>query len=1198
MMCVGISHSMGQTANTLSEEPMQEGIYSPTWQSLAQYETPEWFRNAKFGIWAHWGPQCEPEAGDWYARFMYYQGSGQYNYHVSKYGNPAVFGFKDVINAWKADQWDPDSLVRFYKRVGARYFMALGNHHDNMDLWDSKYQPWNSVNMGPKRDVVGGWAEACKKYGIPLGVSIHASHAWTWMEPSQDYDGKLTKADGVGKWWEGYDPQDLYAQNHPRSVGSENSGTIHSQWEWGAGAAQPSKEYVTKFYNRTLDVINRYNPDLIYFDDTALPFTPINDAGLKIAAHLYNKSLKDHQNQMNAVIMAKKLSEEQKEGILWDVERGIPDRPQEKAWQTCTCIGDWHYNRGIYNNNGYKSAATVVKMLVDIVSKNGNLLLSIPVRGNGTIDEKEVNVLNGIKAWMDINSESIYDTRPWTTFGEGPTADASNPINNQGFNEGTNYTAEDIRFVQKDGFVYVTVMGWPSQKQLTVRTLSSVSPYYTGKIKSVQLLGTPSVEYTCDREGLKVNLPSKHPNEIAFVLKVGFTTEVTYDDFKMLREEAQNAVAEAQANIGTNTGQYDGEKVTMFETAIGKAGELQADAPEADVQAAYLALQTAFSEFVRDGHVKGGAADEAHAQNVTVKYLKEARNFSRSDAGTASASRFGLLGEPWVVTPSIINQENNTRGGFDAYVAWNVFTGRAIGVQKWNITDPAIENGMIYQVTKLPAGSYNLKMSVHEQAGFKPGEAYLNVVKGNVLPKTQEVKEQALTYYDMSSAVTGKQYTCCAFELTEETEICIGWSVSLAASAAEHSMRVNDIRLLKDSKDVSAIYLKNYTNIQRRDVEYKRFGKPTHWTTENFTIPQSNSDGIKQGIDKFPGYNTLMMGVWNDLSRASGDLGNAKLYRKVSLPAGTYFFGASYESLYQVQKGYLFASYEVPTFTNVGKKALAYYDMGESETDGKWYGLTFTIPQDTTLYIGWVNNFKTGSTTQEFRVREVALLRYPESPAEWVQEEAFSADRSTLELTMREFAKVTDATYVLTPDNEAFITGKDGTEVCFGQVDMEGVSKVFVRTAYAGVLGANAAYEVYVDDQKTPWISLPAVKTERSNAFIVSEKEVSPLTGVHTLRVVFKGHASNLLSVGLMSGTTDVKAPVLTGESVWSMYSEKNTLHIQGLHGEWVTISDVAGNVVYSSRPEEPDMAVTLPESASVYVVRIGDCHTKISVND
>ena len=256
-------NTMAQESGEQERLPMQNGVYEPTWESLAQYDVPEWFRDAKFGIWAHWGPQCEPESGDWYARHMYYRGHWQYNAHVSKYGDPAVFGFKDVINIWEAENWDPAYLVSFYKSVGARYFMALANHHDNFDLWDSDYQPWNSVNMGPKQNIVGRWAEECEKNGLRFGVSIHASHAWTWMEGSQDFDGKLTKEDGAGKWWEGYDPQDLYAQNHPRSVNSSDVGAIHSQWEWENGAAEMTEEYKTKFYNRTLDVINKYHPDII-----------------------------------------------------------------------------------------------------------------------------------------------------------------------------------------------------------------------------------------------------------------------------------------------------------------------------------------------------------------------------------------------------------------------------------------------------------------------------------------------------------------------------------------------------------------------------------------------------------------------------------------------------------------------------------------------------------------------------------------------------------------------------------------------------------------------------------------------------------------------------------------------------------------------------------------------------------------------
>src|ERR1043165_7681374 len=177
-----------------SAEPVASGKFQPTWESLKQYQVPEWFRNAKFGIWAHWGPQCQPEAGDWYARGMYEEGSGQYKSHLARFGHPSQFGFKDVIHEWKAEKWDPERLVALYKRVGAQYFFAMANHHDNLDLWDSKYQPWNSTRVGPQKDLIAGWAKAAKAQGLPFGVSVHAAHAWTWYEAAQGADRTGDKA--------------------------------------------------------------------------------------------------------------------------------------------------------------------------------------------------------------------------------------------------------------------------------------------------------------------------------------------------------------------------------------------------------------------------------------------------------------------------------------------------------------------------------------------------------------------------------------------------------------------------------------------------------------------------------------------------------------------------------------------------------------------------------------------------------------------------------------------------------------------------------------------------------------------------------------------------------------------------------------------------------------------------------------------
>jgi len=509
-----------------NNEPVTEGKFKPDWQSLSQYEVPDWFRNAKFGIWAHWGPQCQPEQGDWYARGMYEEGADYNKWHVQNYGHPSKAGFKEVINDWKAQHWNPEELVKLYKRVGAQYFFAMANHHDNLDLWDSKYQEWNTTKVGPKKDIVAGWAAAAKKYKLPFGLSVHASRPWTWYEFAQGadkkgdfagvpYDGKLTKEEGKGTWWEGLDPQELYAQNHEVSKITDFS----KWWNWGGGASRPSQEYCDKFYNRTMELINKFNPDLLYFDDTALPLYPVSDAGLKLAAHYYNKNMATHKGKLEAVMFGKILTDEQKDCMVWDVERGAPDKPQEKAWQTCTCIGDWHYNRARYNDNSYKSAATVIKTLIDIVSKNGNLLLNIPIRGDGSIDDKEVAVLEGIAAWMDVNKESIFDTRPWGIYGEGPSVDFANPLDAAGFNEGKlGFTEKDIRYNQKENVLYATVMGVPTEN-ISLKSLGENKVAY--KIQKIEMLGSKEkISWKQYADSLIIMKPKSIPNNVAVVFKI------------------------------------------------------------------------------------------------------------------------------------------------------------------------------------------------------------------------------------------------------------------------------------------------------------------------------------------------------------------------------------------------------------------------------------------------------------------------------------------------------------------------------------------------------------------------------------------------------------------------------------------------------------------------------------------------------
>jgi alpha-L-fucosidase len=510
-------------------EPTAKGKFQPTWESLQQYQTPDWYRDAKFGIWAHWGAQCQPEYGDWYARNMYIEGSEDYKFHLQNYGHPSKFGFKDVIHQWKAENWDPDHLVGLYKAAGAQYFVALANHHDNFDNFDSKYQLWNSVRQGPKKDLIGGWSRAARSHGLKFGVSIHAAHAWMWYEVAQGadksgplagvpYDGKLTKADGKGLWWEGLDPQDLYAQAHTPGKSIETS----KLWDWPTDmqASIPDVAYSERFYNRTADLINKYRPDLVYYDDTALPLYPISDAGLRLAAHFYNSNMKLHGGRLEAVLNGKVLNEQQRKCMVWDIERGQSSVIEPEVWQTDTCIGNWHYDRKVLERHRYKTAATVVRTLADIVSKNGNLLLNIPVKGDGTLDTDEQAIVAGITHWMEINRECIFGTRPWKVFGEGPASQAA-PLRAQGFNEGRGkpVTADDVRFTTRNGNVYMIQLGVPTQ-ELKVQSLGIAARQLDRPIENITLLGSDEKLDWKQAESLTIAAPKSSPSPEALVYKI------------------------------------------------------------------------------------------------------------------------------------------------------------------------------------------------------------------------------------------------------------------------------------------------------------------------------------------------------------------------------------------------------------------------------------------------------------------------------------------------------------------------------------------------------------------------------------------------------------------------------------------------------------------------------------------------------
>jgi alpha-L-fucosidase len=491
----------------------ESGPFAPSWESLAAgWRAPDWFRDAKFGIWAHWGPQCVPEAGDWYARLMYLQGNRFYEHHRAHYGHPADTGFLDVIGRWKAEAWDPDALVAFYRENGARYFVALANHHDNFDCYASSHHGWNSLRVGPKKDLIGGWARAARKAGLRFGVSNHSAHAWHWYQPAYGYDPvgpragerydafRLRKQDGRGTWWAGLDPQELYTG--PSFVLPDGIGSVAAmnawhdahdgQWIETPPPANPA--FAERWLARCDELTDRYDPDLVYFDDTGLP---LGRWGLRATARFYNRNLA-RRGRLEAVVTGKQLSSAQRGAIVEDVERGFSDRLRPEPWQTDTCIGDWHYDRARLEQHRYVPAKAVVQRLADVVAKNGNLLLSVPVRGDGSIDGDERRIVADIGTWLRRNGEAIYGSRPWRRFGEGPTQPAAGMLNESA---ATPFTAEDVCFTTRGGAVYAIVLDRPASGRARIASLGRDA---AGSVERVELVGGGPLHFRQEQAALLV----------------------------------------------------------------------------------------------------------------------------------------------------------------------------------------------------------------------------------------------------------------------------------------------------------------------------------------------------------------------------------------------------------------------------------------------------------------------------------------------------------------------------------------------------------------------------------------------------------------------------------------------------------------------------------------------------------------------
>jgi alpha-L-fucosidase len=465
--------------------PVAAGPYSSDWKAISRlYVTPEWWRDAKFGAWAHWDPQSMPEDGDWYARGMYQEGSAQYQYHLLHFGHPSEYGYKDIAHNWVIDRWNPNELMDLYVEMGAHYFMAMGVHHDNFDCWDSAYQPWNSVRVGPKVDIVGTWEKAARQRRLHFGIGFHNSPGRTWGQfmpvryisdkggpkPGVPKDALQTILDGKGKWWEGLDPVDLYGPPH----------TI------ARGPRTPDNDpllspFANQFMWRVDDAVTKYHPDVIYFDEHAGDSQV--DVGVhmglgflapQLAANYYNKSMQWNHGKMEAVLNLKGVggrynSFQNSPELLPFVDRSLVKsteaviEPEIMAYsfQTETTIADWHYKTG----QKYLDTQKLVGLLMQNVSRNGTMLLNLTQHGRGDLDPEVIRICKDIGAWLKVNGEAVYGSRPSEVAGD-----------------------DSLSYTRNEGKVYATLLDWTGGP-VTLKALRSGGATL-GKVSKVELVGS------------------------------------------------------------------------------------------------------------------------------------------------------------------------------------------------------------------------------------------------------------------------------------------------------------------------------------------------------------------------------------------------------------------------------------------------------------------------------------------------------------------------------------------------------------------------------------------------------------------------------------------------------------------------------------------------------------------------------------
>src|SRR5579864_7950324 len=453
---------------------VQEGPFRADWQSLREYKVPDWYRDAKFGIFIHWGVYSVPAFGsEWYPRDMYRGGSEEYKHHIATYGPPDKFGYKDFIPMFKAEHFDPAAWARLFKQAGAKYVVPVAEHHDGFAMYDSGLSDWTAAKMGPHRDVIGELAKAVRAEGLHFGVSSHRVEHNFYL--------------GVGRTI----PSDI---NDPQYAAFYGPAHNWLSAPWGVPLNDDftyvSSEWADDWLARGGELVEKYHPDIVYFD-WWIGQASIRPNLAKFAAFYYNSSLKygDHVG----VINYKDYAMQEHSGVL-DLERGQLGDIRPLYWQTDTSVSNKSW--GYIKDDTFKSPEFVVHQLIDIVSKNGNLLLNIGPRSDGSIPEPVQQVLLDVGAWLNLNGEAIYGTRPWHVYGEGPTKVVTGAFHD--FETG-NYTPEDFRFTTKGDALYAIGLAWPPNEEAVIHSLAPMVG--NEQVQSVDLLGSdtkPKFEQRAD----------------------------------------------------------------------------------------------------------------------------------------------------------------------------------------------------------------------------------------------------------------------------------------------------------------------------------------------------------------------------------------------------------------------------------------------------------------------------------------------------------------------------------------------------------------------------------------------------------------------------------------------------------------------------------------------------------------------------